>query len=151
MEKHSSVSNACVNNFLAEVKSVPNFTVFCRKSEKCRNFSLLLSFSGKLWLFMAIYGTFKNSMAIYATFFALLACYTVLWRINFCRNLCTFSGKIIWAQTLNIEGTGAYNALLQCWLICPNYIPFIHIVGTHCEDTHLKINIGVGQFLICYF
>ena len=52
-------SNACVNFFLARVKSVPNFTVFCCKSEGCRNFAFFLYFfAGILWIFTARYGTF---------------------------------------------------------------------------------------------
>ena len=33
-------SNAGVNFFLARVKFVPNFTLFCHKSELCRDFAL---------------------------------------------------------------------------------------------------------------
>ena len=33
-------SNAGVNFFLAGVKCVPNFTLFCCKSELCRDFAL---------------------------------------------------------------------------------------------------------------
>ena len=33
-------SNAGVNFFLARVKCVPNFTLFCCNSELCRNFAL---------------------------------------------------------------------------------------------------------------
>ena len=38
---YKRASNACVNFFLGRVKYVPNFTLFCRKSELCRNFALL--------------------------------------------------------------------------------------------------------------
>ena len=34
-------SNAGVNFLLARVKFVPNFTLFCRKSELCHDFALL--------------------------------------------------------------------------------------------------------------
>ena len=33
--------NACVNFFLAWVKYVPNFTLFCLESELCCNFALI--------------------------------------------------------------------------------------------------------------
>ena len=33
--------NACVKNFLARVKYVRNFTLFCRESELCCDFALL--------------------------------------------------------------------------------------------------------------
>ena len=36
---YERASNACVKNFLAWIKSVPNFTMFCRKNELCRNFA----------------------------------------------------------------------------------------------------------------
>ena len=49
---YKRASNACVNFFLARVKSVPNFTVFCR-SKECCNCALLLSF---FWHFMDAYG-----------------------------------------------------------------------------------------------
>ena len=35
---YERASNACVNFFLALVKSVQNFTLFCRKNELCRYF-----------------------------------------------------------------------------------------------------------------
>ena len=37
---YKRTNNVCVNFFLARVKSVPNFTLFCRKSELCRDFAL---------------------------------------------------------------------------------------------------------------
>ena len=94
---YKRAGNACVIFFLARVKSVPNFTVFCWKSEECRNYALLSSYFGK---FVTIYGALWYFLALLWHFMALLACYTVLWRIHFCRNLRTFSGKIILAQTL---------------------------------------------------
>ena len=39
---YGCTSNACVKFCLARVKSVPHFTVFCRKSKECFNFGLLL-------------------------------------------------------------------------------------------------------------
>ena len=38
---YKRASNACVNFFLAWVKYVPNFTLFCRESELCCDFALL--------------------------------------------------------------------------------------------------------------
>ena len=73
-----------------------NFTVFCRKSEICWNFSLLLSIFGILWLFMLLYGTLWHFYGTIWHFLAFLACYTVLWRIHFCRNLRTFCLKLSW-------------------------------------------------------
>ena len=39
-KSYEHASNACVNFFLSRVKSVPNFTLFCRKNEVFRNFAL---------------------------------------------------------------------------------------------------------------
>ena len=81
--------HACVNFFLAWVKSVPSFTVFCCKSEECCNISLYRDF---FWHFMTIYEAlwyFLASLWHLMAILALLACYTVLWRIHFWRNLCT--------------------------------------------------------------
>ena len=36
---YERASNAHVNFFLAHVKSVPNFTLFCRKNELCCDFA----------------------------------------------------------------------------------------------------------------
>ena len=38
---YKRASNACVNFFLAWVKSLPNLTLFCCKSYLCRNITLL--------------------------------------------------------------------------------------------------------------
>ena len=39
---YKRASYACVNFFLGFVKYVPNFTLFCCKSELCRDFSFFL-------------------------------------------------------------------------------------------------------------
>ena len=96
---YKRASNAHVIFFLAQVKSMPNFTFFCRKSERCRN--LLFSFVVIFWHFMTIYGALWDFLKILGHFMPLfLACYTVLWRIHLYCNLLTFLGKIILAQTL---------------------------------------------------
>ena len=37
---YERASNACINFFLAWVKSLPNFTLLCCKNELCRDFAL---------------------------------------------------------------------------------------------------------------
>ena len=74
---------------------------------KVRNVAILSPCGGFfLWHFTTIYGALRYFLAhllhFMALFWALLACYTVLWRIYFCHNLRTFSGKIILTQPLPV-------------------------------------------------
>ena len=70
---YERASNACVNFFLVRVKYVPNFTVFCRESEKCCNFALLF-----FWAFMTIYGTLGYYVALLWHFMALVGAFGLL-------------------------------------------------------------------------
>ena len=78
--------NARVIFFLALVKLLPKFLVFCRESEECCNF--LFHF---FWHFMTIYGALWYFMALLWHFMPLFGTFGLvygLWRIHFCRNLC---------------------------------------------------------------
>ena len=63
-------SKACVIYFLALVKYVPNFTLFCRESELCCNFSILgvifLAFHWEIFTFIFKIGTNKLNYIILA-------------------------------------------------------------------------------------
>ena len=61
-------SNAGVNFFLARVKFVPNFTLFCCKSELCRDFAFLGG------IFFCTFGTLCYFFCIFFAHFATL-CY----------------------------------------------------------------------------
>ena len=53
---YEGASNACVNLFLARVKSVPNFTVFCWESEE-----YFLAIYYYLWRVMLLFWSFSMS------------------------------------------------------------------------------------------
>ena len=83
--------NARVIFFLAWVKLLPKFSVFCRKSEECCNFYFIfwhfLTIYGALWYFMALLWHF---MPLFGTFGLVYG----LWRIYSFRNLCPIWGEI---------------------------------------------------------
>ena len=107
-------SNAGVNFFLAQVKCVPNFTLFCCKSELCCDFALFwvipkgfylvkLNIAVKRGLFLLLLHNccFYRCMAVlFCSYLLSNTFYAVLLQIYFCRKLLTFSGKILFAQTL---------------------------------------------------
>ena len=80
MEKiYERASNVCVNFFLAQVKSVSNFTVFCCKGEECCNFALFinfffLAFYDYLWRYIRLFGTVMALDGNFGTF-DLLHCF----------------------------------------------------------------------------
>ena len=68
---YERVNNVCVNFFVALVKSVPSFTLFCRESEQCHNFALLGLHS---WLLSFIfYCHFKRSKKALPTLLLLIS------------------------------------------------------------------------------
>ena len=82
-------SNAGVHFFLARVKFVPNFTLFYRKSELCRDFALLggiLKHILELYvIFFAFFWAFWNLMLLFGIF---LAPFWSFWPFAlFCREL----------------------------------------------------------------
>ena len=81
-------SNTGVHFLLARVKFVPTFSLFCRKSELCRNFALFggifFVHFGTLCYFFAFFSAHFGTLCYFLAFFlhylglfGLLSCYVV--------------------------------------------------------------------------
>ena len=71
---YERANNVRVKCFLARVKFYPNFTLFCRKSELCRNFSLFVAF-------LVHFGTLCYFLVSFCTIWVFWAFYAVLLQI----------------------------------------------------------------------
>ena len=65
-ETYERADNVCVKCLLAGVKFEPNVTLFCRKSELCRNFALfgVIFLKITFWMFMSLFGIFFHYLGL---------------------------------------------------------------------------------------
>ena len=113
-KKYKRASNAFLYVFLAWVKSEPNFPLFFAKVSYVAicafwsntygiylvNFELLIK---KRTNYLIQFHTccFYRCMAVlFCSYLMSNTSYAVLLQIHFCRNLQTFSGKIVFAETM---------------------------------------------------
>ena len=90
--------------FPSSGKILAKFYAICHKSELCRNFAL---FGGIFWHILELYVAFLGLLG-------LLRCFVAN---DICHNLCTFSGKIILAQTLLVSKSCIFASLKRQWMI----------------------------------
>ena len=91
---YERANNVHVKCFLSRVKFGPNFTLFCRKSELCRDFAHLGVF------FLALFGNWCYFLVFFCALFGSFGPFTLLCKFTFVAIYALFSGKIIYAQAL---------------------------------------------------
>ena len=105
--KYERASNVCVKFFLARVKSVPNFTLFCCKNELCCDFVLcrVILITFKLVYFkkrkFVIYNIIVASIDVWQSYFAHSFC-----KMHFTLVCCKFTFLAIYTLFLVNKSLG---------------------------------------------